>query len=70
MQQIVELIHTTVAPYASTGMAVRAFDTKLIVTSDEGGHQEVSKVLNMLRDRGEGAGDAGKTPKGAGTAAP
>jgi len=45
-------------------MAVRAFDTKLIITADEGGHQEVAKVLSMLRDRGEGAGDAGKAPKG------
>jgi beta-lactamase regulating signal transducer with metallopeptidase domain len=70
MQQIVELIQTTVAPYAGTGMAVRAFDTKLIVTSDEGGHQEVAKVLNMLREKGEGAGGGPNPVKGGGATAP
>ncbi|HEV8291281.1 MAG TPA: hypothetical protein VGP94_05140, partial [Tepidisphaeraceae bacterium] len=66
MEQLVALIQTTIAPYANSGMAVRAFDTKLIITADESGHQEVAKVLSMLRDRGEGAGDAPKPSKPAG----
>ena len=57
MQELVALIQSTVAPYATAGMAVRSFDNKLIITADEAGHQEVAKVLMMLRDRGEGAGD-------------
>lgn len=70
MQELVGLIQTTVAPYAASNMSVRAFDTKLIVTADEAGHQEVAKVLLMLRDRGEGAGDAAKPDlkRGAATA--
>jgi len=70
IQELVALIENTVAPYATSGMAVRAFDTKLIITSDESGHQEVAKVLNMLRDRGEGADDdkkASAKPAGAPT---
>src|SRR5207245_5180459 len=43
MQELVALIQSTIAPYATTGMSVRAFDTKLIITADEGGHQEVAK---------------------------
>jgi hypothetical protein len=65
MQELVTLIQNTVAPYANTGMAVRSFDSKLIVTADEAGHQEVANVLMMLRDKVEGAGE-GKTPKGGG----
>ncbi|HEV8378470.1 MAG TPA: M56 family metallopeptidase [Tepidisphaeraceae bacterium] len=68
MEELVMLIQNTVAPYVNTGMAVRAFDTKLIITADESGHQEVAKVLMMLRDRGEGAGDDKKAnPKAAGS---
>ena len=65
MQELVALIQSTIAPYATTGMSVRAFDTKLIITADEGGHQEVAKVLMMLRDRGEGMGEERKgDPRG------
>ena len=71
MQELVALIQSTVAPYATTGMAVRAFDSKLIITADEGGHQEVAKVLMMLRDKGEAAIEGQKTPSaGGGSAAP
>ena len=71
MQELVTLIQSTVAPYATTGMAVRAFDSKLIITADEGGHQEVAKVLMMLRDKGEGAIEGQKPPRaGGGAAAP
>ena len=66
MQELVALIQNTVAPYANTGMAVRSFDSKLIVTADEAGHQEVANVLMMLRDRGEGAGEGQKTPRAGG----
>jgi beta-lactamase regulating signal transducer with metallopeptidase domain len=53
MQELVALIENAVAPYTHTGMTVRAFDTKLIITADEAGHQEVAKVLSMLRDKTE-----------------
>jgi hypothetical protein len=71
MQELVVLIQNTVAPYVLAGMAVRSFDSKLIITTDEAGHQEVSKVLNMLRDRGDGEGEGQKpAPKGGGATAP
>ena len=56
MQELVTLIQSTVAPFVLAGMSVRSFDNKLIITTDEAGHQEVTKVLDMLRDR-DGAGD-------------
>jgi len=62
MQELVGLIQNTVAPYVASTMSVRAFDTKLIVTADEAGHQEVAKLLVMLRDRGEGAGGGNNPP--------
>jgi hypothetical protein len=68
-EELVALIQSTVAPYATAGMAVKSFDNKLIITADETGHQEVAKVLNMLRDRGEG-GDARPAPKPSGSTAP
>jgi len=61
MQELVILIESTVAPYVTAGMAVRSFDNKLIITADEGGHQEVAKVLNMLRDREGEPKPAGKS---------
>jgi beta-lactamase regulating signal transducer with metallopeptidase domain len=71
IQELVVLIHNTVAPYVTTGMAVRAFDAKLIITADESGHQEVAKVLNMLRDKGERPAEGRKTaPKTGGATAP
>jgi len=66
MQELVALIQNTVSPYVNTGMAVRSFDSKLIITADEAGHQEVANVLLMLRDRGEGAGEGQKSSKGGG----
>lgn len=70
MQELVLLIESTVAPYATAGMAVRSFDNKLIITADEAGHQEVAKVLTMLREKGEGAGAGTNTNKGGGATAP
>jgi hypothetical protein len=66
MQELVTLIQSTVAPFVLAGMSVRSFDNKLIITTDEAGHQEVTKVLDMLRDRGEGAGEGRKPAPKAG----
>jgi beta-lactamase regulating signal transducer with metallopeptidase domain len=48
LNELVQLIETTVAPFAPSGLAVKSFGGKLIVTADEAGHQEVAKVLQML----------------------
>ena len=64
IQELVALIQSAVAPYTTSGMTVKAFDTKLIVTADDSGHQEVAKVLDMLRDKSDGpAGERKADPK-------
>jgi beta-lactamase regulating signal transducer with metallopeptidase domain len=66
IQELVALIQSAVAPYTTSGMTVKAFDTKLIVTADDSGHQEVAKVLDMLRDKSDGpAGERKADPKSA-----